>query len=382
MDDPSTPAPPPEQRRVPGVVNEAASLGMGVGIIVAYVIFLAMMFSGFAGYVARVNLSSQWATAAPDGAAGSLDEYILIYARIGALSTQIETGKQAIANHSSQVETTQRAWVDANTEVAKAHAELDEMIKEASVLMDQAGIQAAGVFDVDAPPRIPGRVGRLRGHLSGIIATAGDEDLQRKLEDIRATLDANSDAYIDTYRTLEAVVADQTLLEKKGGLIQADFNQISFEYEELRTRMPEDQQAILNAFKSTLFGEIPFEMLKIPTILLTLIVTIAAGGLGAVVAFTRKFLFDSAAQGGVAHDQKIGLARLLLNIGEGVAASLAIFLFAGTGLLVLTQGASTKGDMVEMSPYLVAFLAFVSGFMAEDAFARIQKFGKDTFNPG
>ena len=121
-------------------------------------------------------------------------------------------------------------------------------------------------------------------------------------------------------------------------------------------------------------------MIGIPTILLTLIVTISSGGLGAVVSFTRRFL--GAGSRDLSEDpfkSNKGISRLLLNVGEGVAASIAIFLFAGTGLLMLTQGGESKPDTLQLSPYLVAFLAFVSGFKAEDAFEKIHEFGNRTF---
>ena len=70
-----------------------------------------------------------------------------------------------------------------------------------------------------------------------------------------------------------------------------------------------------------------------------------------------------------------------MNVGEGIAAAIAIFLFSGAGMLALTQGGGATSD-VELSPYTVAFVAFLSGFMAEDAFASIQQAGKNIFKTG
>ena len=110
-------------------------------------------------------------------------------------------------------------------------------------------------------------------------------------------------------------------------------------------------------------------LVSFPTIFLTLIVTIAAGGLGTIVAFSRRYY-----EGGDA----VSMARLFVNVGEGIAAAVAIFLFSGAGMLALTNGAGPAGA-VELSPYTVAFIAFLSGFMAEDAFASIQAAGKRIF---
>ena len=70
---------------------------------------------------------------------------------------------------------------------------------------------------------------------------------------------------------------------------------------------------------------------------------------------------------------------MLINAAEGVAAAVAIFFLAGSGMLMLTQGAEGTSQGVELSPYLIACIAFISGFMAEDAFSRIQVAGKNIF---
>lgn len=113
------------------------------------------------------------------------------------------------------------------------------------------------------------------------------------------------------------------------------------------------------------------QFVRMPTIAVTLVVTMAAGGLASLVSFTRKFLYMDG--------RYIGFMRLFSTVGEGIAASIGIFLFAGTGMLMLTQGSSAGPQKVELSPYMVAFIAFLSGFMAESAFARIEDFGKQLF---
>jgi hypothetical protein len=44
------------------------------------------------------------------------------------------------------------------------------------------------------------------------------------------------------------------------------------------------------------------------------------------------------------------------------------------------QNSGTPGaGAIELSPYFVAFLAFISGFMADDAFARLAAGGRKLF---
>lgn len=111
-------------------------------------------------------------------------------------------------------------------------------------------------------------------------------------------------------------------------------------------------------------------LVALPTILLTLIATIAAGALGTLVAYSRTSSRRKEALDG---------SSLLINVGEGIAAAIGVFLFAGAGMLVLSQGGGADGRL-ELSPFTVAFLAFLSGFMAESAFASIQRAGKQLFS--
>lgn len=164
-------------------------------------------------------------------------------------------------------------------------------------------------------------------------------------------------------------------------------------------------------------------LIQLPTIMLTLLVTVAAGGLGAVVAFTRQNFgqpptaqapprtppdenaTDDNAADHNAMDQTVPeavhapqaetlprlqgwaqlgkslkpAARLLVMTGEGIAAAMAIFLCTEAGVLMVSQGGPDGSGQIDISPFLVTFMAFVSGFMAEDAFARIQAAGRKLF---
>ncbi|MFD1343926.1 hypothetical protein [Litorisediminicola beolgyonensis] len=123
-----------------------------------------------------------------------------------------------------------------------------------------------------------------------------------------------------------------------------------------------------NTGASALFSR----MVSWPTILLTLFVTVFSGALGSVVSFSRAY---GASETGSQQDSS---TRLFVGIGEGTAAAIAIFLLSGAGMLVLSQGTGVA-NRVELSPYTVAFIAFVSGFMASDAFGRIEETGRQFF---
>jgi hypothetical protein len=109
-------------------------------------------------------------------------------------------------------------------------------------------------------------------------------------------------------------------------------------------------------------------------------VTLATGWLGGLVNF-----MGAAIRANVKREE---LDTGMPDIGSlfrrsflGITAALGIFLAAGSGLLILTaQNSGAPGTgAIELSPYFVAFLAFISGFLADDAFARLAAGGRKLF---
>jgi Skp family chaperone for outer membrane proteins len=113
-------------------------------------------------------------------------------------------------------------------------------------------------------------------------------------------------------------------------------------------------------------------IVQLPTIVLTMVVTLAMGLLGGIVSFLRLM---------VESPERYTLTELIRRSTLGIAAATGIFLLAGSGLLILTAQSSKAftPTSIELSPYFVAFLAFISGFMADEAFARLMDAGRSIF---
>jgi hypothetical protein len=142
------------------------------------------------------------------------------------------------------------------------------------------------------------------------------------------------------------------------------------------------QRAVIKSYENAL----PWVswLLHAPTIVATLLVTLATGWLGGVIGHmgaTVRSPRPSVADTTETVDAPfVGLIRRSIL---GITAALGIFLFAGSGLLVLSsQSAKYSGLGIELSPYFVAFLAFISGFLADEAFTRLTKAGRLFFQPG
>ncbi|MDG4718182.1 MULTISPECIES: hypothetical protein [Thalassospira] len=249
---------------------------------------------------------------------------------------------------------------------------------------------------------------------------AFQERIEAEVERIRAVakaFDAKSVRAQIEWTNIRAGRAHEDRLRAK---LNADIAETSGEIELLEREGGAEYRALVALFAHPV-GSALFYLIQLPTIMLTLLVTVAAGGLGAVVAFTRDnftrrtkmFEGDGVAPAageaveadamdegtntnanaaadvypglepglspGADADGWASVARLLVLTGEGIAAAIAIFLFTEAGMLMLTQGGPDGTGQVDISPYLLTFMAFVSGFMAEDAFARIQFAGQKLF---
>lgn len=234
---------------------------------------------------------------------------------------------------------------------------------------------------------------------------AFEEQIAREVEAVRAAAKAFDAKSVRAQIEWANIRSGQDHEDRLRSNLTAEIAETSREIERLEREGGPEHRALVALFAHPV-GNALFYLIQLPTIMLTLLVTIAAGGLGAVVAFTRdnfaartQPIAKASREGHANEDADLdviapaairdgrqapangwaAVARLLVLTGEGIAAAMAIFLFTEAGMLMLTQGGPDGTGQVDISPYLVTFMAFVSGFMAEDAFARIQFAGKKIF---
>ena len=252
------------------------------------------------------------------------------------------------------------------------------------------------------------------GDIGLTVVSTFEQGVYDTVDQLGKTFRHFDDQNIQSRVVWENIRAEQRQVDKILRNMQAQIDEIEAELAQSKTKKEIDLSALVALFQNPIGGFLSI-LVQLPTIMLTLLVTVAAGGLGAVVAFTRQNFgrssketppntdpgapqpssdqpisdppdpaayvphrpFDSAPDN-TAHGL-MASARLLMMTGEGIAAAIAIFLFSEAGMLMLTQGGPNGSGQVDISPYLVTFMAFVSGFMAKDAFSKIQDAGHKIF---
>lgn len=382
--------------------TKVSTLSLGVTVVLLYVIFVLLVTFGFGSYIYRTTWLTEPPVVLVDEDAGEIApdtdidnnifllrrEEILLEERL-RLVTSVRDQNAIISANQPEVSVSYGPIARAE-EAIRVHANLviADLSEFSFLLTDGYRTAYDRILNgddreetTDEKPITPQtQLIELMNFIEPALDKSGADaqtllDLENVLAPARLgleeRLEALTAANLESHRVQEPTKAAKRrilALEK-----EIENNEASITA--LREALPLD--SVMRARLSSLSLNIWFapnillRLVSFPTIFLTLIVTIAAGALGTVVAFSRRYYSGQ--------DEGLNLSRLFVNVGEGIAAAIAIFLFSGAGMLALTQGGGGMNN-VELSPYTVAFIAFLSGFMAEDAFAAIQMAGKRIFN--
>lgn len=363
-------------------IEHASNVSLGITVALLYVVFVTSVFAGFATYIYRTDWTANLSTGT-DGESGTIadiDNLIFVINRERVLTQRHDQTLAWMAELQAR-----------KFEIEAEQASIDSVLGDAEnniksqVERMLAGLDAGYFPEEEKSARAllekPGTpIQKAREAVQYVVEHNPTANMPESTE--TAALDAivlglrQTDALIQEYEGKKQV-NDQafTLNDMEVQRAEHQLGVILGQLDALRERLPPGsaERARLAALSMDIpiIGEAFQKLVSFPTIFLTLIVTIAAGGLGTVVSFSRRYYAGENGAG-------LTLSRLFVNVGEGIAAALAIFLFSGAGMLAFTQGTGSSNE-VELSPYTVAFIAFLSGFMAEDAFASIQSAGKRIF---
>ena len=357
----------------PKLSVRASSVSLGITVILLYAIFVSMVTFGFGTYIFRTTWQSNPPVVLVDPGEAEVDTDIDNNVFLLRREKAIEKDKLLVA---AEIRELRRQLADNEAAVKISYGPIAREREEMRLLVNRTILDLEdyqyALFGLDRlkyetvlNDEALEPFARLTELFSVLDAGLGNADLD---EAARAEyLDKSNAAKValqEALSEIEAANAASHKVQQEGALIREKIVERTRKLQmndeniaALRQVMP--LESVIRARLSSLLLEMPIapdlllRLVSFPTIFLTLIVTIASGALGTVVAF--------------------------VNVGEGIAAAIAIFLFSGAGMLALTQGGGGPDNNVELSPYTVAFIAFLSGFMAEDAFASIQAAGKRLF---
>ena len=380
----------------PSKPSNRRAYGTGFAVFLLYVFFVAAVFAGFASYLTRTHLEADFTKNATN--TRGLDDLIYLLKREAALQAQIDETLVQVNEADARIDAAKALISGIESDRDNAMAQRDTLairtlvhVERGQALWDAGSISQ--IDDVLENAGLPDDLSRMRAILALVPALGFSADaepdavsvLRGHLSAAQTELDAVDARLREVGQELLTLQSDLDRALEARSWPNKQRDQFERELNALRAREPADSsnRARVSALAQLYGGQFFLELVSMPTIFLTLIVTMAAGGLGTVVSYTRSL--QSPEREAARKDGETlfvdDLSRLFVGVGEGIAAALAIFLLAGAGMLVLTNGTGSPRN-AEISPYTVAFIAFLSGFMAEHAFIRIQKTGKELFaNP-
>ncbi len=327
---------------------------VGIVLVFLYLVCVLSVVVGFSAYVMRTD----WSTAISVEGDGVQDLDYLIYlvrqdasltAKVDALQAQIAEADANLDAAAARIEVLRSHLAESNIDLIEAASEASET----DLLLEP-------VAPIGSNTQIPAKLTTPTQFANMDDVGLSPEEQKLSLE-ITRIKDDLANAELDRERWRESRLHFLTLRNAEQAALDT-----------LQETLPVQSvhRGRWNSLHETGWSNPMGALVPLPTILLTLIATIAAGALGSLVGYSR-----SAFQA----DERLSCSNLLINVGEGIAAAIGVFLFAGAGMLVLSQGGG-PGGRLELSPFTVAFLAFLSGFMAESAFTKITSFGRDLFH--
>lgn len=322
---------------------------VGVVLVILYIICVLSVVVSFSAYVLRTDWSG--VIAIDDSDVRDLDYLIYLVRQDENLTSQIHALQKEIVDANERMDQTSTRLEVLRFNLADSQAEL------AALQAQPTGAEVKVFANLEGSSTVPQEE----------TGSADAEEPVSRLADIK-----KRQGEITAARTnIRAAEADLVRWKENRDHFLSEQKEERTALDDLRETLPmaSVHRGRWNALSDAGWFNPMALLVPLPTILLTLIATIAAGALGSLVGYTRSVF-----QAG----ERLSCAGLLIIVGEGIAAAIGVFLFAGAGMLVLSQGGGPDGRL-ELSPFTVAFLAFLSGFMAEAAFTKITRFGRDLF---
>ena len=181
--------------------------------------------------------------------------------------------------------------------------------------------------------------------------------------------------YMQAERTKDAAAADLAAIEEAirewSDNIDGDTKNLNATFDLIKVGMdPPSRQKVDNALYELFFNrqfttQITTSFVTMQPDNLTLLLVILMGVLGSALQITHAYCVKK---------QPITFGEYLVRISLGAITALVMFIVAKAGVPVITDTARLGGD-APINPYVVAFLAIISGLLSEQALANVQQQG-------
>lgn len=271
-----------------------------------------------------------------------------------------------------RIEVTAR-YTGAQENFAAQETDLKQMLEEFYHRIKGVDPQLAALIE-NKP--YPAQLGHIRGAKEALHAAHPEVDAAI------AAIEAAGVALAKSERDRDAAGLDKKVVEQKikdltSGIDQ-DTKALDTVFNLVKPNLDSASRArIENAlyelyFEPGITSRVMRHFITTETDILTLSLVILMGVLGSALQMTYAYFIKN---------QAVSLGAYVLRLSVGAITALVIFIVAKAGVPVIAD-ASRFGGEAPINPYLVSFLAIISGLLSENAIASVQAQGAKFFGTG
>ncbi len=134
-----------------------------------------------------------------------------------------------------------------------------------------------------------------------------------------------------------------------------------------KLRASEEHSEHFDTYEFFAFTPLFYEQfVRVPTQVLTLVLTMVMGMLGSVITMTWSF---------IKRDADFSFRRFIILPFVGAMSAFIIFVFVRAGQLTLSSGGTSQ----QLNPFVLSFVGIISGLLSERAYARMAQVGSNFF---
>lgn len=288
--------------------------------------------------------------------------------------------RRLIQSQSAQLAEAQRDRVEKSARANNAQqrflaqkSDYEQMLQEFHDRIAGIDPQLAGIIEKKPYPEQTGYIKAAKDRLhaghpeldSAITSIEAASDALAKTELERDAAQINFDVVAQKIKDLTSGIEQDTKsLDTVFGLIKPNIDQ------ESRSRV---ENAMYELYFDTNFTSVVLKpIITAPTDLLILSLVILMGILGSALQMTYAYFVKY---------QTMSVGGYFLRLSVGAITALVIFIVAKAGVPVVADTSRLGGD-APINPYLVSFLAIISGLLSENAIASVQAQGAKFFGAG
>ncbi len=310
----------------------------------------------------------------------SIDGVTLNIWKLNAIRQDWQDARDKICSQEQALTAAKLALVDKNSQKSVAAQKHEAALKALVGILERANFEISPIDEALAKAitgqGVTEQIGRIQGAVGGGLLK-DHPDLKGLVERIMTAYEKD---YLPTRELSASARFESSAVDQKikdiADQIKASKEQIQGVYDNIKPKMDDTGRVKVEAvlFEITPvrgpFGKFMNGVVTLPSDVLALSLVILMGVLGSLLQIVYSFFRkDTPSE---------GLGIYFVRIAAGGITALVIFIVTKAGIPIIADASRLGGD-APINPYLISFLAIISGLLSEQAIASVQARGAQFF---